>query len=415
MDETRLRNAISQSLAHADFPDARKQQVLEQIRGEKPMKKKLSVALVCAIVLTMLFAGAALAAMLGIFGQLSQGAYDAKRLENLEKAADTLNITAPLAAPETPVQTETPQTIYDEIMARQQERRFDLTLSQTYFDGKKLFYSYTLATDEEQTWQGEGMPKGIPEWMIENPGRRYADVWSNDIPGRDEAITDWLNSHESSWIAHESWGLGDGASTADGTVLEIIGSSEETDGSTIRGYQEVVVPEELRDLDQLEIELTVLYGASLYHQDETGVRWAHIAQKENRGILRIPFTVYRNGQTRHLQGASSFADYAVKTGLSVSDVEISGTAILKVPKAWTDTLSDRIENRHDGDVIIDYQLMAGGEVLPNHDCSLYTPMDGRLEISLQFDLPEKLDELMLAPVYAKAGVKTEEAITLQEP
>ena len=97
---------------------------------------------------------------------------------------------------------------------------------------------------------------------------------------------------------------------SDGQTLEIIGSGETIDGSTIQGYQEVVLPEELKGLDELEIELTVLYGASLYHQDETGVRWAHIAQEENRGILRIPFTVYKNGQTRHMQGEAAFAAYA---------------------------------------------------------------------------------------------------------
>lgn len=414
MDEANLKSIIAHSLSCADFPNARKQLVLEAIKGEKTMKKKLSAALVCALLLTLLMAGAALAAALGVFGRINASPYEAQKLAQLDQAAAVMNVTVPLEAPASETAAPT-QTIYDAILSRQQERRFELTLSQTYYDGSKLYYSYTLTTDGTQSWQGEGLPTGVPEWLIENPGKRYGDVWSNDIPGRDETIASWLNSHESSWIAFESCSLGDGAQTADGQVLEIIGSGETIEGSTIQGYQEVVLPDELKDLDQLEIELTVLYGASLYHQDETGVRWAHIAQEENRGILRIPFTVTRNGQTAHLQGEAALADYAAKTGLSVSDVEISGKVILKVPKTWTDTLTARIEGTIEDDVIVDYRLLADGETLINRGCSLYTPMDGRLEIGLQFDLPQSMETLTLIPVYAKAGECPQEAILLYTP
>ena len=413
MNDKELRSILSQSLSGCAFPDCRKQQVLEVIRGEKPMKKKLSLALVCVILLTMLFAGAALAAVLGVFGRMNASPYDAQKLAQLDKAAAVLEMTVPLEAPVS--ETASPsQTVYDTILSRQQDRTFELTLNQTYYDGQKLYYSYTLKTNGAQSWQGEGMPTGISEWLMEEPGRRYGDVWANDLPGRDAEITKWLSGHESSWIAHENWSLGDGARANGGYELDIIGGdSEVLDACTLQGWQEVTVPHELSEADELTIELTVLYGASIYHQDESGVRWAHIAQPENRGILRIPFTVSKNGQTRHLQGEAAFASYAVKAGLSVSDVEISGKVILKVPKEWTDLLTDRIENQHDGDVILDYHLMADGEMLSNHGGSLHTPMDGRLEIGLQFDLPKSMEELMLAPVYTKAGVKMEEAIRVK--
>lgn len=414
MDENRMRNIFSQSFSGACFPDARKQQVFDTIRGGKPVKKKLSLALVCAIALTLLMAGAALAAVLGVFGRMNASPYDAQKLAQLDKAAAVLDVTVPLEAPLSQT-TASPQTDYDAILIRQQERTFELTLNQTYYDGKKLYYSYTLKTNGAQSWQGEGMPTGVTEWLMEEQGKRYQDVWSNDIPGRDKAITDWLGSHESCWIAHESWSLGDGASTKDGTVLNIIGGdSEMLDACTLQGWQEVVVPSELIDQEELTVELSVLYGASLYHQDADGVRWTHIAQKENRGILHIPFTVYRNGQTSHLHGKADFADYAAKTGLTVSDVEICGKVILKVPTAWTDTLTDRIEGVHAEDVILDYHLMADGQMLRNHNCSLHTPVDGRLEITVAFDLPETMNELMLMPEYAKAGIKTEEGIALME-
>lgn len=413
MNERSIKQSVQQSLSGIAFADARKQQVLTKIKGEKPMKKKLSIALVCAVLILTLLMGTALAAVLGVFGRMNASPYDAQKLARLDEAAQVMDVTVPLEAPISQA-TAPALTTYDEILLRQQERRFELTLNQTYYDGRKLYYSYTLKTNGAQRWQGEGMPSGVTEWLMEEPGKRYGDVWSNDIPGRDEEIESWLNSHKSSWIAFENWSLGDGARAVNGVDLDIIGGeSEMLDDGTLLGWQEVLVPAELAEKEELTIELSVLYSAALYHQDETGVRWAHIAQPENRGILRIPFTVTKNGQTQHLQGEAQFAAYAAKAGLSVSDVEISGKAILKVPVEWTDTLTDRIENTHSGDVILNYQLMADGQMLPNHGGSLYTPMDGRLEIAVTFDLPQSMNELKLIPEYARSGLHYEEAIPLK--
>ena len=413
MNERSIKQSVQHSLSGIAFADARKQQVLTQIKGEKPMKKKLSIALVCAVLILTLLMGTALAAVLGVFGRMNASPYDAQKLAHLDEAAQVMDVTVPLEAPISQA-TAPALTTYDEILLRQQERRFELTLNQTYYDGRKLYYSYTLKTNGAQRWQGEGMPSGVTEWLMEEPGKRYGDVWSNDVPGRDEEIESWLNSHKSSWISFENWSLGDGARAEGAEVLDIMGGeSEMLDECTLQGWQEVLLPAELAEKEELTIELSVLYGAALYHQDETGVRWAHIAQPENRGILRIPFTVTKNGQTQHLQGEATFADYAAKAGLSVSDVEISGKVILKVPVEWTDTLTDRIENTCDRDVILNYQLMADGQMLPNHGGSLYTPMDGRLEIALTFDLPQSMNELKLLPEYAKSGLHYEEAIPLK--
>lgn len=413
MDENRVRNLISQSLSGSCFPDARKQQVLEEIHGGKNMKKKFSLVLVCTVLMTMLFAGAALAAVLGVFGRMNASPYDAQKLAQLDKAAAVMDVTVPLEAP-VPETASPALTVYDTILQRQQKRTFELTLKQTYYDGQKLYYSYTLKTNGAQSWRGEGVPDGVPEWLMEEPGKRYEDVWCNDIPGRDQAITGWLGSHESSWIAYENWSLGDGTQTTDGDVLYITGGdSELLDDCTLQGWQEMMLPSDLVGQKELNIELTVIYGASLYHQDETGIRWAHIAQTENRGILHIPFTISQNGQTMHLQGEAAFANYAAKAGLTQSDIEINGKVILKVPQAWTDSLTDRIENRNDGDVILTYHLMAGDKMLRNHGGSLHVPMDGRLEIEVAFDLPESSGDLMLVPEYAKAGLKPEEGIVVK--
>jgi len=61
--------------------------VLNRTRGEMKVKRKFSVSIVFAMLLTLLMAGAAVAAGLGLFGQMSEsGAVDA-RLPGLERVA----------------------------------------------------------------------------------------------------------------------------------------------------------------------------------------------------------------------------------------------------------------------------------------------------------------------------------------
>ena len=65
MNENQFRRALNNGLSGAEF--CRQSEVLAQIKGEKTMKpKRLSYALVCALILTLLTAGAALAAALEI-------------------------------------------------------------------------------------------------------------------------------------------------------------------------------------------------------------------------------------------------------------------------------------------------------------------------------------------------------------
>ena len=147
VDEKKLGNALKACLSDSEFPLERRQAVLRAIRKEeKVVKKKISAALVFAIVLTLVVGGAALAANLGVFGQSvndQQNEQSVGRLEKLENASATYNDTQAAQAPEQTA-TEAPKTVYDELMASLYNRRFNLTLNQAYFDGYKLYYSYII-------------------------------------------------------------------------------------------------------------------------------------------------------------------------------------------------------------------------------------------------------------------------------
>ena len=413
MNDKQFRRALSAGLSGEEF--VRQHEVLARIRGEKNMKTRhFSFALACALILTLLTAGAALAAALGLFGslgQLPENAYDAERLRKLEDVSTQENIHSTLQAPQPSAAPAAPQTDYDQLLSRQYGRSFDLTIHQSYCDGNRLYYSYTLKTDPASFLQGVGMPTGVEAWDMEQPGKRYEEVWSNDDQQKDEAVRDWLGSHESSWIAYDSWGVGDGAELPDGSYCQILSSSTRyADSSTIEGYQEVSLPDGYMAGDSVTIELTVMYGASLYYQDQTGVYWAHIAPPENRGILRIPVTVSLSGETQPWIGAGVFDHYAVKSSLKVSDVDITGKAILKCPEEW----SEAAQNLQPGtDWVEYYVLVADGEILRNLDVNISAPLPGRLELTMRFDLPQSIQTLSLRPVYHLSGEHPDEDVVLQ--
>ena len=145
MDERKLRDALKACLSEADFPPERQQAVLRAVRkDEKVVKRKMSVALVFAIVMALAIGGAAIAAGLGVFGQSvndQQNEQSAVRLERLEDASVAVNDTQAVQAPSAPDAIAQPQTVRDTMLANLYERRFNLTLNQSYYDGHKLYYS----------------------------------------------------------------------------------------------------------------------------------------------------------------------------------------------------------------------------------------------------------------------------------
>jgi len=408
MNEKDLGTALKDCLAGSEFPAARQREVLRTIREGKPMKKKFAFAF--AMLLTLVLAGAALAAALGVFGHFGdQELYtlSSERLKKLDQVAENLDAQVTLAAPQ-PQETAQAQTTRDDLIEHQYGRTFSLTLNQAYCDGNKLYYSYTLTTNTAETFRGEETPTGIENWDMDTQGKRYSEIWSHDRPELDEAIVQWLDAHDSAWYAYDSWGLGDGAQLASGEYAMILDSgSEYVDDHTLRGYQEVELPENTPEGDSIDLVFKVMYGTDLYYQDDTGAYSVHITQPENRGIIDVPMTVSRTGSTRAISAEGTFDQYSVQVALRVSDVDISGTATLNVPKEWTAWDADS-----QVDWIMSYLLVSGDKTLRNLDGGLREAEPGVLEIGLRYDLPASTEGLRLRPVYSQSQEKAEEELKL---
>ena len=142
-----IQNSLDAHLSGLHVSEQQQAQMFNRIvRGEQPiMKKKISAALVFAIVMVIAMGSMALAAGLGLFGHFrqTQENNNGARLEKLETLADTYETTKAVAMP-TPAVPVTGDTMYDKLLSEQYSHTFELTLDQAYCDGHKLYYSYTL-------------------------------------------------------------------------------------------------------------------------------------------------------------------------------------------------------------------------------------------------------------------------------
>ena len=397
VDEKKLGNALKACLSDSEFPLERRQAVLRAVRKEeKVVKKKISAALVFAIVLMLAVGGAALAANLGVFGQ-AVGSDDNEqsvgRLEKLEDVSQTYNDTQAVTAPSQSA-TEAPKTTRDELMASLYNRRFNLTLNQAYYDGYKLYYSYTLTSDCKTGYiTGEGMPTGFDTWESVEEGK-YATghTYVSDNSVQQDIVT-YFSGHPVGYIAYESMNIGDGADMG-GKPLTILDSGEErVNAYTIQGFQEVEMPDGFEPTDEIDIELTVMYGMSVWAQDEKNVYHEYMMTPENRGFFRLPFTVKLNGQTETYTGSVETSAYSAQATVRVSDVDISGEVVFDAPE-WAAKFE---ANKDDEIPVISYTLVADGVELQNRDGAFGVNKDGKFFVGIRYDLPESMNSLVLVP------------------
>lgn len=384
VNEQKLRDALKACLSEADFPQESQQSVLRAIRKDgQTVKKKLSVALICAIVLMLALGGMALAAGLGVFGMAGKtNPQSANRLALLDEEADTLNTAQNVQVPSAPEETHQPQNLYEELLSKLYARQFELTVNQSYSDGRKLYYAYTLTTNEPLQWYtGDDAPEGIQEWYMQAEGT-YAQNFAQNDEEDEKHFAAFFAEHPVGYIARENMALGDGADL-DGQPLNILDSGEAwVDECTLQGYQEVVLPESFApENGQAEIRLTVMYGANVTYQDETNVYCAHITTPENRGILPITFTVPVNGSTQTYTGRISAEAYSASVFLNVSDVDISGQIVFegKMPA-------------------LAYDLLVDGAAFPDLDGGMEEKPNGQTVMYVRYDLPQSMDDLSLVPV-----------------
>ena len=357
-----IKQSLDENLSGLHISKREQAQMFNRIiQGEKPiMKRKVSAALVFAIVLILAMGGMALAAGLGLFGHFSTepNNNNGNRLNRLEDNASTYEMTKQVSAP-TPQAEIVDDTLYDKLLQEAYGHTFTLTLDQAYCDGHKLYYSYTLTRNEPQSKTfGKGEPTGNFDWY---------------------------------WV--------------DGTDLMIYDSADERIGEdTIRGFQEVEIPEEVELGDTIEFTINVIDRIGVYYQSERGFERATVQTPENRGFTEVPFTVKVNMDAELHAGSITTDDYSAQATLFISDVDVYGQVSYDAPE-WVKALEEydrKIMNDEQAEmpqVITEYKLIADGKEMKLIDGGFGVDRQtGKYIVHLRYDVPESHEMLSLIPL-----------------
>ena len=196
-------------------------------------------------------------------------------------------------------------------------------------------------------------------------------------------------------LTGEGMVLGDGAALLDGTTLTIWDRGDETDAHGVtRGYQEVELPGEAASGDALTVVLTVICPA------EEGAR----------RYVNVPFAVPLSARETRT-GSAAFAEYRAEAALILTDVEIYVEVDVIGQVGWRDLYRRRADT-DDVDYVVDYQLIADGEVLFNKDYT-YGEANNGYGIPVRYDLPQRCERLVLRPVRYLSGECEAEEIVLR--
>ena len=130
------------------------------------MKTKITLAFACVVAFSLALGGFALAAGMGLFGQFGTQSADGSgdRLKRLDAVAEDVGVTLSARAPDAEKPLGTTESDREKLVNRQYGRTFGLTIEQSYCDGNRLYYAYTLTSPDVGIGFQEGAPTGFAAW-----------------------------------------------------------------------------------------------------------------------------------------------------------------------------------------------------------------------------------------------------------
>lgn len=380
-----IRAAIDSCTRGIDEAPSLQFRIARKAKGEKPMVKKISTAMILAIVLILASMAAALAAGLGLFGQLAQDERNEDgRLSVLENMSETLSAS---------LTTEDGITI---------------EISQAYYEGNRVFMAYRLSGNLYSVELHEGAPEGSYPWTDELENTVAADCFVNDVPEL-QRLNAWLDGKGQRWGVSLEAALHDGLSLEDGTYLDIIGGDNviREDGCVI-GWKECEIPKD-RIEDTLTFKAVLFRGKSLIFQDGSTCRRLY----ERGESTEIRFTLRHNDRITCLKGIAETDAYEAQAELSSGRIDTKGSVRLTCPKAWV-KIWDTWENEEQLDIITDWALYRSGTpVQGNGTESIAIADEQTLVFSLLFSRMDSLENASLVPIYAQTGEHPNEGIPLE--
>lgn len=381
-----IRAAIDDCTHGIDEAPSLQYQVARKAKGEEPMAKKLSTAMILVIVLMIVSMTAALAAGLGLFGQLARDEKNTdSRLSILEEEAEAVS---------TSLNTGDGITI---------------EIGQAYYEGNRVFMSYHLTGNLFSVELHEGAPEDSYQWTTVIENCICAETMVNDVPELQRLIA-WLDGKGQRWGTSYEAALHDGLSLEDGTRLNIIGGDNliQEDGSVI-GWKECEIPED-RIADTLTFKAVLFRGKYVEFQDGSTFNMLY-ERGENTDVF---FTLRHNDRCTFLKGSASTGTYQAQAEFASGRIDTRGTVRLVCPAEWV-KIEETWENEQHLDVICDWKLYQNGTPVEGYGTEgIRVENEQKLVFTLMFNRVNKLEHLTLVPVYSQTGEHLDEAIGIEQ-
>ena len=375
-NDERIRELVhsdfDKGLTHVDYIPSIRYEIMKKARGEVKVKKKLSVAMVCALIMIFIIGGA-VAIGLGIFGQFSTkeiNQWASGKLAHLDENANAVG-----------------NTVHVDAIGNS----FDFTLNQAYTDGTKLYYSYTLKAAHANSEFGVVVPEDIA-WDLVVTGRTVEEAEISNANDRiNDMWADWFGKNPIGFVKNETFHVGDGASV-DGKPTMILDSDEEyVDDTTILGYQEVELPEGIDVKERLSFDIPVGYGAMVCAQDEAGSYFGSLSYED--GHFTIPFTISVDKNVTVKAGHARFETWSAEAELIISANEMYGKVILEGPEYWAEEFAS--EGIEDTSYPMSFILVADGVEYQSLEGGFGPIVNGKYEVPIRYDLIEGYENLSL--------------------
>ena len=381
----RIRAAIDDCTRGIDDAPSLQNQIARKAKGEEPVVKKISASAILVIALIIVTMTAALAAGLGLFGELAQNQNADDRLTQLDEVSESLSVS---------LVTDDGITI---------------EIGQAYYEGNRVFVSYRLSGNLCSVQLHEGAPEENYSWTEVFENTIAAETFGNDIPEL-QRLNAWLDGKGQRWGTSYEASLHDGLFLEDGAYLDIIGGDQvlQDDGSII-GWKECTIPAD-RLSDTLIFKAVLFRGNDIKFQDGNTYKWLY-QRGESTDIF---FTLQHNDRYIFLKGSAGTDVYQAQAELASGKVDLKGVVRVAAPAAWMEVWNSW-ENEENIDMIERWNLYQNG-VLTSKKGTEAVRAEGDREIvfELLFQHMDSIEGLSLVPVYFQSGEHPDEAIRIEQ-
>ena len=379
-----IRAAIDDCTKGIDDAPSLQYQIARKAKGEEPVAKKISASAILVIVLIVVSMTAALAAGLGLFGELSQNQDSKGKLTELENISETVSAS---------ITTEDGITI---------------EIGQAYYEGNRVYVSYRLSGNLASAALYEGIPEKDIVWTETLENFVCAEQLVNDRPEL-QKLNAWLDGKGQRWGTTVEAGMHDGMHLEDGTRLDIIDGDDviQKDGSVL-GWREFEIPEE-KQKDTITIKARLFRTKQIIFQDGSTLK-----RKVERGEeTEVFFSLHRNDNYIYLKGTFSTDAYQAQAELALGKVDMHGTIRVTSPewaKIWLD-----LEALEKMDIIDSWNLYQNGQLISTHGTEGMRAVENEgLIYELVLPRMDNVEGLTLVPEYGKSGEHQDEAISIEK-